>query len=341
MDMHTADCSEEKFPPVSPQTSNPMHPRHQRFYESLLALGGLIIFAICVIAYFGYHLYEKNAAAGVVIIPSGTTMFIVANDEYTQPLSRVDTATGVTVPFTVVGQGNALLIDAVLDGTSTPYYLIEAPDLKTSNVFTGNVQNPKVGLAEITNTPSIKHELSVDPASGMVAYVQEASSSPHVVVYSQTTKKETDLGLGTNPTLMPGGFFVIVRHGDEIVSINTQTGTVYPLAEVATTSPFAIDPAKGVLALYNAQTKTIQYFSITSQVASSYTSSSAILNSEPASLAFVNHSLLASYNSFSGKSTTLLSQIMLQFVDAKASEVVHYSQTSPELLVGYRLSPQQ
>jgi hypothetical protein len=306
--------------------------------EAVLAIGGMMIFLICAVAYFGYHLYGRHSAAGIV--PAGDSVFIISNGSYPQPVISVNTATGATEPVTVPGQGNSLVIDLSQNGgTTTPYYLIADPQLTNSNLYAGNVKNPKAGLSQVTHSDAMKYDLSYDYLSGVAAYMENASSTTHVLIYSPVTKAETDLGAGSDPSLLPGGFFVIERQGGEIVSVNISTGTVYPLASLTTSSPFAVDAGAENLALYNAQTQTIQYFNIQSKVSASYVSSSAKLASAPTSLVYVNHKLLGSYNSYVGKGTNAKPQIVLQYVGGESQSITFTTQAPPPL-AGYHLSSQ-
>ncbi|MBA3789512.1 hypothetical protein H0X32_03960 [Patescibacteria group bacterium] len=276
------------MPPQS--VRNPSSPTPHRTAKLLLAV--LVVLVALVALWF---LLRNFVPSSQTLLPKGDHVLVVADHPPLMPVVSVDSNTGSTTVFKIEGQGTAVVVDAAFSGTSTPYYLIANPTFTASNLYAGKSDTPNAGLTQLTFSKNLKYDLTYDPSSGFAAYVEMVGSStpkvPHVFFYSSLTQKEIDLGEGSNPTLLTDGFYLVMRQGGSIVSVNTFTGKVYPSLSIDPSAPFAVDTQNKVVALYNSVADSIDYFSIASTVSASYKSSVPV-TAAPAALAFAEGKLL-------------------------------------------------
>lgn len=232
-----------------------------------IALGvGVILLIVCAAAYYfiSWRHSTISNGASAVIAPDGLPLFEALG---------LNTATGALSPLTVEGQGTAVLIDESVAKDSS-YYLIADQGMDESNLYSLDAVHPEAGLDQLTSSHTLKFGLSYDAVSGSAAYMTgNQDESSHVVVYDAASKKEVDLGEGADPALLPGGFFVVMRRGGQIMSVEVASGTTHDLLSIDAGAAFAVDPSSMKVTLYSPETSLVQVFSIATSIAASYVSS--------------------------------------------------------------------
>lgn len=157
-----------------------------------------------------------------------------------------------------VGTGN--IVSVAYFASSTPSYLVGDKSSTSTNLFSGIEGLP--GLAQLTDSQTLKYDLSVDPASGRAAYTAVTQDSPHIYVYDPTFKIEIDLGVGSEPTLLPGGSIVIFRSGSNLVSQEVEGATQRVLRALEPGAAFSVDAGGMRIALYNPNTSEVETYLI-------------------------------------------------------------------------------
>jgi hypothetical protein len=261
-----------------------------------LALVALLIFVILILIGLAfYFLYIKPKQSAVTQILGNGEYLVVSSDA--APFFsavKVDIVTGSSSPISMYGQGIATIVsESTAASSSIDFYLLSTPDFESSNLFKEDSTHPSTGLFQLTFSNTFKYNLSYDDLSQSAAYEELTTpkSTPHVMYYSPATKKEIDLGEGTSPTVLQGGFLVVFRQGNSLISENAATLKTYTLLSLATSTVFAVDPIALKIALYNPSIKEIQYFSIANKESASYLSSIKV-QTIPTELLFADGKLL-------------------------------------------------
>lgn len=252
---------DESLPRESTPTSTPSR-RRRLFVVAVIAL------ALIVVGYGAYWFWNARNA-----LPNDQ-MLVLASDGF--PLAAAQTLLmrdGSLAPITVEGQGTAVVVDAVITDDAG-YYLVSDPGFTQANLYRQDRADPGAGLAQLTNSASIKFSLSYDDLSGTAAYVSvNSDGESRIVVWNPATNTEKDLGPGTNPILLPGGFFVLHELGESLVSVRVETGEIHQILSLTAGMPFAVDRENLKIALYEPVTGALQEYSIAGMTGASYLSS--------------------------------------------------------------------
>lgn len=269
--------------PTSPfSTPTASEPPSRRKIVAVLAAVVLVLIAG---GYIAYRLWDDGPFSRA---PQGEVM--LASDSLPIAPAQV-LEDGALVPLRVEGQGTAHLIDAARTATHG-YYLIADQGLDTVQLYRNDLADESAGLAQLTSSPSLKFDMSFDELSGQVAYTEASTAGPtRVRVWGPATTTVHDLGAGSRPTLLPGGFFAVFVQDGKLVSVNVATGERHELLELPSRA-FAVDPENMRVALYNPQTASVQQFSIARQTSASYESSTP-LTSVPQELVWHDGQMLA------------------------------------------------
>lgn len=267
----------------APATFPPAAPTSGRFTPQQLRIAAIILGAVAALI-IGYLFYRQWH--GPSFLPAAYQVTVASDDLPLSAAYTFNTRSKEITPFLVEAQGTSVVIDAALDDTHG-YYLIGAPGFKSSNLYRQERANAGRGLEALTNSDTLKFDLSYDERSGVVAYVVADGDARSVVVWDPNTKEEKDLGSGMRPTLLPGGFFVIIERDGKIVSVRVETGDVYEVLDLAEGAVFAVDAANMKVALYSPVIGKVQQFSIANSIGASYESNIAV-TSAPEELLFSN-----------------------------------------------------
>jgi hypothetical protein len=275
----------------TPTTITPAASQHSKFPLTPIQRRSLaivvLIAAVALIGYFAYRHWQ-----GSQLVPAGQMVTIASDGLPLAAMQRIDLEDGSLVPLNTEGQGTAVVLDAA-HTDAKGYYLIGDPGFSRSNLYRQDRENPGVGLEELTHSTTLKFDLAYDDLSGVAAYVSvpEAGGDGHITVWSPLTKKETDIGAGMHPVLLPGGFFVVLERDGKVMSVNVETGEAYELLSLAPDAVFAVDAQNMKLALYVPALGTIQQFSIANSVGASF-ESAIQAPSAPGEMAFSGGALV-------------------------------------------------
>jgi len=265
------------------------------FARALFALG-----AVALLSLLGYFIYNNywNRQLSINIIDETQKLLLVSRVAPFSGVLIIDTKEKTATPFTAPAQGSSIMLDVATQGTSTEVYLLSNPSLTVSNIYKQDRSKVEIGLTQVTASQNFKYDLSYDFLSNTSAYVVDkgASSSPHIVVYTQNTNAEITLGEGTRPTLLPGGFFVVYQKGEELVAVEIASKKMHTLIQIPNGEVYAVDATNKKIALYNETQKEIQWFEFPSTVSASYLSSEKVSN-DPQTLSFSPSKLLITYAS--------------------------------------------
>jgi len=248
----------------------------------ILLIGIVVLVIIAAGAYLGFHHLSHHTSS----VPNGASFAIVADR---LPLAGASLLKdGKIDALSIPEQGTATLVDVSQDNNFT-YYLAGNPALSETNVYLLDHAHPEAGLQQLTHSATVKFSLTHGAETGAVAFATASSTTvkSHVVVWSPLTNEETDLGEGSEPTLLPGGFFVVMRRGGSLVAVEVKTGTAHTLLDIDPTAAFAVDPSTMTIAAYNPVTRSIQTYAIPTTVTASYLGSTAV-SAAPAAIFFVN-----------------------------------------------------
>lgn len=264
-------------------TPDPATPASLSRRQQLFAIFALV-FVLAVVAYGAYWFWNAQN-------PSDSYVLVLASDSL--PLAHAQTFhvhDGSLAPLTVEGQGTAVVLDAVMTDDAV-YYLIGDSGFNQSNLYRQDSENPSAGLVQLTNSDSIKFSLSYDTLSDTAAYTSIGTDGePHIMVWNRGINEEKDIGLGERPTLLPGGFFVMYRLGESLVSVRIETGERYEILSIEPSTPFTVDRENLKIALYESAIGTLQEYSIAGMTGASYLSSTAV-PSMPQELVYLDGTL--------------------------------------------------
>jgi hypothetical protein len=273
--------------------------------KNLKRLLTIVIIAVLVTAGYFYFRHYENLRTIDSITGKSNQLLVSATSKFFQPVQVVRLDKNITAPLQVEGQGTSIVMDAVTNGTSSAAYLIADPLYKVSNIYLQDRAKRSAGLSQVTDSKSFKYDLSFDFDSGSAVYlstINSSTSEPHVFLYTRDGKKEVDLGSGTHPTLLSGGFFVMFQKGDTVVVKDTVTKRTTSLFTIGSSTPFAVDGKNKIIALYNPISKSVDQFSFAGTVTASYMSSTP-LASAPATISYIGEKLMITSKSESGSGT--------------------------------------
>jgi hypothetical protein len=297
----------------------------------ILAGVALVVVLILILGGLYYFFYLRNSTSA--ILDKDQYLLVSTDASPFFPAATINLSTGAASPVaSVYAQGIDSIIDVSGEASSTTkYYILSTSDLATSNLFKRDTTNAQSPLYQLTFSPTFKYDLSYDASSQSAAYmsVTATDTTSHVMYYSPATKKEVDLGVGSNPTLLQGGFFVVFTQGNKLVSENVINQKTYPLLNVASSSVYAVDPQSLVVALFNPVVNAIQYYSIGTSVSANYLRTIK-LNTLPFELTYANKKLyMFSHLPLSARAPQ---SIRLQEVGSSLKPIiipnVHYVNTS-------------
>lgn len=233
----------------------------------IIALGAIIL--VLLVASIGiyfskYHGFfnalPKNAQVGLVlgIVPAGNSFML----EQDKTLVSVASPRPEMQVMGRVGNGD------------TTYYLLGDPSTLTSNIY----RDVEGTLTQITDSPTLKFDLTFDSASGTFAYLSSVAASTtleafvtapvHLSVFTEAVGERTLPGTGHMLALLSGGGHLLIGNEGAIELVDVETGTRVPLLTLQDNSPFAVSEDGTVLALFNAVTNAIDYFSLSGASAS-------------------------------------------------------------------------
>lgn len=246
-------------------SSSPVSRPSNIFRRIIIVL--LLTLIALALAYAAYVFIAKQQGWGIVP-PGGEIMLVSA----APPVAGAVVLGKSIEPFTVEGVGTAIVVDAER-GTDYTYYLVANQERIESNLYRQNVSQETAGLTQLTDSRTLKFDLTYDELSGTVAYaIVGEDGATSIVAWDPASKRETVLGRGSHPTLLSGGLFVIYQRGTLIMSANTRTGEEYELLSIEEGMPFAVDPASGLLALYSSALSSLQFFTVMPKTAASFVS---------------------------------------------------------------------
>jgi hypothetical protein len=253
-------------------------------------LTALILAGVLIVGGAGYVAYRLMGTSGSNIFPEGSYGLVTSVGFPLAPAQTIHLESSSLIPLIVEGQGTATLVD-LGESAIGEYYLFATEAFGSSNLYRRAPEG--TGIEQLTQSATVKFDLSVDPESGFAAYVsaEGPDAEPHVFVYNPIDRTEKDLGAGVAPTILPGGFHVVFRQGDALVSVAIDSGTATELLTVGSDAPFAVDAENLSVAIYNAALGEIQEFSIRNIVSASYESSKPT-EFVPISLTYVHGELL-------------------------------------------------
>lgn len=255
---HRYTAMDTPMTPV-PSGNSRLSPQHLRIIA--LVAGAIAVVIIGCLAYRYWH--------GPSFLPAAYEVTVAADDLPLSPAYAFNTRTKEVVPFSVDAQGTAVVVDVARDDNYS-YYLVSDPGFTSSNLYRQDRANEARGLETLTNSDTLKFDLSYDTRSGTVAYVAVVDGEKHIVAWSPVTKEEQDLGPGMHPTLLPGGFFVVLEREGKIVSVRIETEDEYEVLNVEADAPFAVDAENMKVVLYNPIVGMLQQFSIANSIGADY-----------------------------------------------------------------------
>jgi hypothetical protein len=230
--------------------------------------------------------------------------------------------------------GTSTIIDIAKDANST-YFLIYNQATLSSNLFSLNSTNPHPTLQQLTFSNTVKWFLSYDAGSRTFAYntatVSEKTKQAgiaSVTTFNIATAKEKVMGIGSNPTVLPGGVMVLgVNNKDQVIVYNGISGKESVLLS-APSRIFTASPDGKTLIEYNQVSNTLDSYSIQSILSASY------VKSEPAPftpmmLTYLNGKLLVV-----GESGTTSPNLLLQFAGDK-KPVAQFPASTVEFFPGF------
>lgn len=243
--------------------------------KKMIVIGAvaLLLTVLVVGGYFAFK-YFNRVIINPPLVDIDQKVLLVSVAPPFSPVVLVNTSKKTIEPFSAVGQGTAMMMDAATNGTTTAVYLLSDPYFKISNLYKEDRAQSSIGLSQLTSSQNLKYDLSYDFLSGTATYlIKKDSTESHVVVFSPNTQKETDLGVGNHPTILPGGFFVFYQKGSALTVMELATKKSHTLLTIATSTPFAVDGENKIIAVYDSVSKQINLFSFASTVTASYLSS--------------------------------------------------------------------
>jgi hypothetical protein len=161
------------------------------------------------------------------------------------------------------------VIDIVKNADNTSYYiLLEKEDTPVSNVFYKTTDGSVVRL---TTSDSFKAHLTVDQASGLLAYqsvsidsIQSIAKLTHwdLVLLTMQNKTEKVVATGEVPVLLPGGASLLFSSEQGLQRLTLQGNTVSPvLLHIPKRQLYSISPTTGDIVLFNEISKTLDFYS--------------------------------------------------------------------------------
>lgn len=237
---------------------------------------GAVVLLLTVLVVGGYFAFKyfNRVIINPPLVDIDQKVLLISVAPPFSPVVLVNTSKKTIEPFSAVGQGTAIMVDAATNGTTSAVYLLSDPYFKTSNLYKEDRAQSSIGLSQFTSSESLKYDLSYDFLSGTATYLtQKAPAESHITVFSPNTLKEIDFGVGSHPTILPGGFFVLYQKGNALTVTEIATKKSYTLLAVATGTPFAIDGDNKIIAVYDSVSKQINRFAFPSIITASYLSS--------------------------------------------------------------------
>jgi hypothetical protein len=180
------------------------------------------------------------------------------------------------------------VIDQITHKDGTTDYILDAND----SPFTSQIYRkyPDGTVTKLTNSKTLKHQLTSDHISGKLAYLSAPITSTkslfvktdwNITLLSED--KEKILGSGTQAFIIPGGREVLVVSSSTLGVLTLTTNKTQVLAPLPSGTLVSFDSATKTIALYNTVTKQVDLFTLKSNNSISYTKSISI-NSKPTAL---------------------------------------------------------
>jgi hypothetical protein len=237
-------------------------------------LPGVIIVIVCFAAFGALLISERlhPSQASKILVSFGA-----AQEGSLYSISNGSSPTSPVLVQPLAGEHGAILDEA--SDASNAYYLIMNSDGLSSNLYRENVAHPTASPVYLTNTPTLKFQLSYDVPSHMLAFVSgtilkqsdvEGNPGWSVTLFNTVNQTQKVIAIGTNPVVLPGGIMVLLRNHNYILVVNSVTGVETVLLPIAPGAPFAVSNDAQTLAVFNPTTKEIDYFDISNILSASY-----------------------------------------------------------------------
>lgn len=249
-----------------------------------LALVALALLVILIVlgGLFFYFSGKFNSQKSLLPNLQGKTIGISFGYLPVGVLFSVPTTSATSTPsiFTVSKTSKDQVLSIAGDA-STTYYLILSSDQLSSNLFVSLTKDTTRTLTQLTNSPTLKFNLSYDPGSHMLAYQDVSIKSAiqlrenpqwKISTFNIFTRKESTLTSGTNPQLVAGGQYLFYM----------STSSIDAMATLASSSPrnilgnspyntaYAYNPQTKTIAIYNPSTKEIDFYDVSEVTSVSY-----------------------------------------------------------------------
>lgn len=233
--------------PYTLQHRTRMHPHISRAIGIVLIIV-LIALAACA-AYWYYHARQQTNSGSNSLTNARITLSADTFPVHSALL--LDLSHEALIADHIANQGTKNIYAEALT-KNAGYYLISGPAAGQSTLYKLDLRNPRVGLQQLSTSTSDKVGLSVNDPAGMAAFTVGAKgTTTHVIALDLRSEKETDLGAGTDPTVLADGLSVLFERGDSLVSAEISTGKTHQLATTTSGAPFAVDTYRSQLAVYD------------------------------------------------------------------------------------------
>ncbi|MEO6536861.1 MAG: hypothetical protein ABIT47_04150 [Candidatus Paceibacterota bacterium] len=240
-----------------------------------VALAIIVIAALVTIVEFGIPLLHNKANSTAFAVSIGPVPVSV--------LYTIDAKTNTFLPLTVrTDDGKELYAVDVQKGLNGSWYYILTESL-TSSLGNLYVKKADGSVTKLTDSATIKYNLSFDPNSGKLAYQSKKSTRISanfaenqkwdLTVYDASLNSETIVGEGLNPHLSADGVSVIFQHGNILEAIALGSRATSTVMKLATGDLYAVSNDATLLSVYNSRTHQIDTFALTHGVSPSYVSS--------------------------------------------------------------------
>jgi hypothetical protein len=197
------------------------------------------------------------------------------------------------------------VIDIVKNADNTSYYiLLEKEDTPVSNVFYKTTDG---SVVKLTTSDSFKAHLTVDQASGQLAYQSAHVDSVlsfrertqwDLVLLTLNNKAEKIIGAGESPVLLPGGTSVLFSSEQGLRRLTLQSNTVSPvLLTIPKKQLYSISPTTGDIVVFNETAKTLDFYSISKTGSPDYVKSAPVTEI-PSLIEYVGTDLFTVVSSF-------------------------------------------
>lgn len=255
------------------------------------AIGAVLIIVLVALAAYGAYRYFRPQRMDTVG-PLGNARITLAADAVpAHDVMIVDALHRKLMPEHVASQGTQNLY-AEASTTDSEYYLISGPAAGQSTLYKLDRAHQDAGPQQLSTSTSEKVSLSVNEPAGIAAFTAYSTGgAPHITVIDLKSRKETDLGEGTHPTVLADGRSVLFEKAGILVSKDIARGTEYTMAALPDGALFAVDTYRSQFALYDPSRNVIRTYQIMNSGTLSKQADSSTPSDSPGALFYLHDAL--------------------------------------------------